>query len=132
MLESSLGKKGSEEAEQNTVGWFDIGSAFPPAIEDDELLREQKILGDDSRETVLAAEHDEAAEKLRKQRQQKVYSEELTRVWRSLQLALDNNSLPTASLGPVPDGGCCSAKVLAFSNESVYSSFEPLNTQCAI
>ena len=54
---------------------FDIGSAFPPSIEDDELLREQKILGDDCRETVLAVEHDEAAKKLRNQRQQKVHAE---------------------------------------------------------
>ena len=54
---------------------FDIRSAFPPSIEDDELMREQKILGYDSRETVLAAKHDEAAKKLRKQRQQKVHVE---------------------------------------------------------
>ena len=53
---------------------FDIGSAFSPSIEDDELLRDQKILGDDSREAVLVAEHDEAAKKLRKQRQQKVHA----------------------------------------------------------
>ena len=45
----------------------DIGSALPTAIEDDELLRQQKILGDYCRETVLAAEHGEAAKKLRKQ-----------------------------------------------------------------
>ena len=45
---------------------FDIGRAFPPSIEDDELLRQQKILCDYSRETVLTTERDETAEKLRK------------------------------------------------------------------
>ena len=45
----------------------DIGSAFPTSIKDDELLREQKILSDDSRESILSAEHIEAAKELRKQ-----------------------------------------------------------------
>ena len=73
----SLRLERKEAKKPSRIRWsgFDIGSAFPSSIEDDELLREQEILGDDSREAVLAAEHYEAAKKLRKQRQQKVHAE---------------------------------------------------------
>ena len=54
--------------------------AFPPTIEDDELLFETKILGDNSRETILLAKEGDAPREIGEQLEQQTHAVDLAEI----------------------------------------------------